>query len=180
MKTLVAALAACSAFLVYRADADPFFEQLREAYLVVLEECVRPSSGTWSVSLAMERGGPSFVSLPEDFWKELSGRLETQGKDVAGYVKAEELSWAKGRRVIHTSTGKGAVVFHIIGVTWLGDQRLSITHSRTTGGLGALGYTSVLEKDERGWHIVDRKDGFQANQSSQATAAMPLAFDRSR
>jgi hypothetical protein len=179
MKTLVATLAACSALLVCRAEPDRFFEDLREAYLVVLEECVRPSSGTFSVSLVTEPG-LTFPSLPEDLWKELSRRLTAQGKDVTGYVKADELYWEKGGSVVHRSTGRRAVVFHIMGVKWLGDQRLLITHSRTTGSLGALGYTSVLEKDERGWHIVDRKGGFQANQSSQATAAPPLGFDRAR
>jgi hypothetical protein len=161
------------------AASDAFFTDLRDAYLVVLEESVRPSSGPFSVSLAAKKGVLAYPSLPDALWKELSVRLTKQGKDVAGYVKAQEITWKKGE-VIHRPTGRRAVIFHVIELKWLGDQRLLITHCRTTGSLSAHGYTTVLEKNGRGWHIVDRIDSFFANKSVETNRrpASPLTAGR--
>ncbi|MBE0559104.1 MAG: hypothetical protein IH628_17890 [Proteobacteria bacterium] len=151
-----------------------FFDELHEAYLLVLEEAVRPSSGPFSVSLATE--GLSFPSLPDSLWKELSARLTAQGKDVTGYVKAEELFWQAGGQVIHRATGRRAAIFHIMSFKWLGDERLLMTHCRTTGSLSAQGYTTVLEKDEQGWRIVDRINTFLANNPAPGKAGITPAL----
>ena len=182
MNASIASVVLASTILQGAAAPASFFEDLEEAYLLVLSEIVRPPTGPFSISIATGAStseGPRYLPLPDSMWEKLSPRLVAQGKDVSGYVTANKVRWEKGN-LVHTATNKRARVFHIYQLEWLGNERLHFKQTMILGRLSGSGYTLVLQKENGAWKVAQRKDPGMANKSSQATAATRLAFDPSR
>jgi hypothetical protein len=179
MKTVVAVITLVATLAASSAAPTPFFEDLDNAYLAALEDIVKNPAAAkrpFSVSIANRRSGtsmPGFSPLPESLWKRLAQRLAAKGSDLSGYVPADQLSWTNGL-LIHTRSAKRALIYQVMEVKWLGDQRLHISVARTHHGLDAVGWTVVLEKSEEGWRIVGRTEGFFASHPVPGNARVAL------
>jgi hypothetical protein len=181
MNASIASVVLVSTIIQGVAAPASFFEDLEEAYLVVLTEIVKPPDGPFSVSIATvssDSEGPRYLPLPDSIWEKLSPRLVAQGKDVSSYVRADKMGWERGN-IVHLATKKRARVFHVYELKWLGDDRLYFKQTMISGSLSGSGYTLVMQKKNGLWKVVERTDPGMANKSSQATAATRLAFDRS-
>ncbi len=182
LNTIIASIVLASTILQSAAAPSSFFEDLEEAYLLVLSEIVGPPTGPFSISIATEPStgeGPRYLPLPDSMWKKLSPRLVAQGKDVSGYVPADKVGWERGN-IVHIPTKKRASVFHVYELNWLGDDRLYFKQTMISGRLSGRAHTLVLKKENGAWKVAERKDYGMANKSSRATAATRLAFVRSR